>query len=326
MAESPKKPKRIIANAVGCVLFDEKGKLLKRYLSWACAYFPNGKLLLADGFTLTLYDANHEIEWVRDQRCHHNVFYSAADNTALITTTNILPDRATIIDRLEVYDGEGRLVKEFDFTPAMSFHKNVWKDGEFWDDYVLPKAKQELSHVVSFHRVNKNSSRHPALAEGNYVVSDVFGRIYFFDRDLKKIVHEIRTAEALRRHATFDVQVSQRGNLLLYNTKNVLLGEELSSLEEIDPFTGKLVWSYGKKPGQQFDGAYEGNLTELPNGNFLFSHVNDFFKGPLYAVEVTRQGREVWRMTPSGNDLSGYPNVIRRLDLTDYYRSRGGRF
>ncbi|HEY8279093.1 MAG TPA: hypothetical protein VIH99_05690 [Bdellovibrionota bacterium] len=329
-------PKPLWVNAVGCSLFDSKGQLLKKYLGWVCAFFPNGKMLLGDGFTLTFYDKDMNVVWSKDVHTHHMITYSEADKTALVIASNILEDKLRI-DRLEVYDSEGKLLKGFNFTPAHSLGAYP----QTFDIFSFPKVKQFLTLVESFYRIGKSSSKLPFLAEGNYVVREASGRIYFFDRGLTKILHTINTREwgldDLR-----DLQVTSRGSLLVYNSGNKVNGVPFTTLDELDPKSGKVLWSYRADPPTAFYGNYEGNVQILPNHHLLFSVVMDEYRGndrksvpeserePWMDVqgmhrstEIDRKGKVVWKMSNDGSGLSGMPNVVKRLNLAQYLQHKG---
>lgn len=325
--------KPILVNAVGCSLFDSNGNLLKKYLGWVCGFFPNGKMLLGDGFTLTFYDVNMDVIWSRDLHAHHMITYAPEDQTALLIVSNILRGD-TRIDRLEVYDIEGKLLRFFDFTEAHSLSAQP----QSWDRIVFPQVKHSLTMIESFYRIPRNHSRLPFLAEGNYLAYDAAGMIYFFDKNLHGIIHKINVHD-WKIGALRDMQVTRDGNLLFYNSGNLLAGAHYTSLEERDPATGKLVWSYRASPPTSIYGSYEGNVQLLPSGNLLFSVVMDELKGKARRVipaelkepwmdvqgmhrsfEITRGGKRVWSMVNDGSGLSGMPNVVKRFDLSSYFR------
>lgn len=324
-------------NAVGCSLFDEKGSLLRKYLGWVCAYFPNGKMLLGDGFTLTFYDEKMRIVWSRDVHTHHMINFDPSAGLATVIASNVV-NGDTRIDRLEVYDTEGNRRAAFNFGPEHS----ATRMAQNWDNHAFPYVKHNLTMIESFYRVGKNSSRIPYLAEGNFVAYDAAGFLYVFDHTLSRIEKKINVRE-WGLHSLRDVQVTPAGNFLFYNSGHEAGGHKFTALEERRPRDGKLLWSYRAQPPESFYGAYEGNVQLLANGNLLFSVVMDEWRGaarraidPAYAepwhavqgrfraFEVTRAGRKVWEMSNDGAGLSGMPNVVKRLDLGAYVRAKGG--
>jgi hypothetical protein len=143
-------------------------------------------------------------------------------------------------------------------------------------------------------------------------------------------------------HGLRDVQISPRGNLLVYDSGHEGKAGPFSTLEERDPATGRVVWEFRAKPPGSFYGSYEGNLQLLPGGHILYSVVMDELKGKDRRVipdsekepwmdvqgmhrsfEITRAGKMVWSMVNDGSHLSGMPNVVRRLDLSDYLLRKG---
>ena len=335
-ATEAKGPEAKVVNAIGCSLFDPSGKLLKKYLGWICGFFPNGNMILGDGFTLTFYDSKMNIVWSKDVHTHHMINYTASDQTALVIASNILRGD-TRIDRLEVYDQEGVLLRSFAFTEADSLGAHP----QNWDRFVFPQVKQYLTLIESFYRIGKNKSGLAYMAEGNYLAYDAAGILYFFDHDLHGIIHRINMRE-WKLSSLRDVQVTDTGKLLFYNSGNVMRGVPYTTLEERDPVTGALAWSYQARPPESIYGAYEGNVQLLPNGHVLFSVVMDEFKGKDRRVipgefkepwaeiqgmhrsfEITRGGTRVWTMVEDGSGLSGMTNSVKRLDLSAYYRNKG---
>lgn len=334
---SGKRPKPALeVNAIGCSLFDGEGKLLKKYLGWTCAFFPNGRMLIGDGFTLTFYDEKMQVVWSRDVHNHHMITFDPESGLATVIASRILNGHQRI-DRLEVYDIEGGLRASYNFSPEQS----ITKVKQTWDMPVFPYVDESLTIVESFYRIGKNTSNLPYLAEGNFLAYDAAGRLYFFDPALKGIVHTMDLRQkglaGLR-----DIQVTGAGNLLLYNSGNQEGGKNYTSLEERDPATLELKWSYKANPPASFFGKYEGNVQILPNGNILYSVVMDEFRGKDRKVipesekedwmdvqgmhrsfEITRAGSEVWKMVNDGSGLSGMPNVVKRYDLAGYLEHKG---
>ena len=332
--QAPAKP--LWVNAVGCSLFDSKGTILKKYLGWICAYFPNGSMLLGDGFTLTFYDKNMEIVWSKDMHTHHMITYSAPSKTATVIASHII-NGVTRADRLEVYSIDGKLLKHFNFTEKHSLFRQEQK----WDHFVFPFVKDEITLIESFYRIEKNRSKNPIFQEGNYLALEAAGRIYVFDSNLEKIIHTINLSDWKIGNIR-DAQIDESGNLLFYNSGHQENGEKFTTLDQVDPQTGKLLWSYRANPPSSFYGSYEGNVQALPNGNYLFSVVMDELKGkerrvipqnemePWMVVqgmhrsfEITKHGKVVWTMVNDGSGLSGMPNVVKRLDLSDYKKNKG---
>ena len=327
MAATAAKPKAGLTNIIGCSLFNENGELLKKYQGWICGFFPNGNMILGDGYTLTFYDKNMDVVWQRDVHSHHFVVYSAADDTALVITSKIT-DETVRSDRLEVYGSSGKLLKAFDLTKEQSteVHSFGW-----FDQHVMPKVRQEITHVRSFYRIGKNKSKHPALAEGNYIVCETYGKIFILDKNLKKVIHTFNYSD-WQLSGLNDVQVTKRGNLLFYVNENPRKFENYSSLVELDPLTGKVVWSYHENPPEAFHGIYEGTVQELENGNMLYSVIvadkmpdndKEMLTAMHHSVEITRGGKKVWTMVADNDNLSGVPGVLRRMDLSSYRKNKG---
>lgn len=306
-------------NVVGCSIFDAKGRLAKKYYGWICAFLPNGKMMVGDGFTLTFYDEKMNVVWSRDGHTHHNMIFSETDQTVLVTGSRTIRDSTARLDTLEVFDLEGARTKSFSFTPEMSLGERPFH----WDQQALPATKTELTQIASFYRIPPNGSKEPALAEGNYVAWDNFGRVYFLDSGLKKVVRAIEPKDWPFPLAS-DLQVTEEGRLLFYQMSYPARGLP-AMVAEAGFHERKIVWAYRGDPGEKLEGDFEGNVQRLPGGNFLFSEVGKFGRSTaeFRAREITREGKVVWRMKASGRELSGMPNTIKRYDLAAYRRAKG---
>jgi hypothetical protein len=296
-------------------------------------------MLIGDGYTLSFYDQKMNVVWSKDIHIHNHAVYSPDDDSALVQASHVLPGNLRA-DRLEVYNSEGKLTKSFNFLPK---HQLWWKTKFDYDRRILPtKVAEEITHVESFYRIPRNSSHDPALREGNYVVADNMGAIYFFDSDLKNIVKKVPYG-SFKFNSLRDVQVTPKGTLLFYNSGNSdFLGRQYTTLDEFDLATGKLVWTWPKEKNLELYSAYEGNLQILPNNNILFSMVLNERKGAdrveipediaepwmhvqgsHQAIEITRGGERVWSMISKDSDLSGKPNVVKRQNLSEYLKHKG---
>lgn len=320
------RPEGSVVHAIGCSLFDQNGQPLKKYLGWVCAFFPNGHMLMGDGYTLTFYDQKMNVVWSEDAHTHHQINYYPEDKTATVIRSRVVHND-TRIDRLEVYSIYGKLLKAFNFELKHSLHSQDWT----WDHWVLPKVKKEATLINSFHRIGENQSEDPALKEGNYLVQDVFGMLYIFNNKLNKIIKTVDLRK-LKRHSMNDLQVTKEGFILAYHNRNQAIANDQSYLEVFELDSGESLWTYGLKPTERFYGPYEGNVQKLPNGNFLFSYVNNEIHGTKRtganhgihrAIEVSQNGERVWEMHNQGEYLSGKPNVVKRLDLSSYLRHKG---
>lgn len=311
-------------NVIGCGIFDSSGKEQKAYLGWICAFLPNGKMMIGDGFTLTFYDKDMNVIWARDGHTHHMLTYSAADQTVLVISSRIFgPQSRLRIDVLEVFDIEGKQLKKFEFTREMSraFLPMTY------DNFVMPTVKMELTHVGSFYRIGKNRSGSRFFAEGNYLVNDNFGALYVFNKELTKVIHTFET-NGWNLGMFGDVQVTPAGSLLLYNNGNPHDPASRASLVEFDPFTKKVLWRYRGETPDFLRGAYEGNVQILPSGNILFSEA--VFQETVEphelwqrSTEITRAGKKVWQMKKDRYEIYGIPNVVKRLDLSAYRKTKG---
>jgi hypothetical protein len=79
----------------------------------------------------------------------------------------------------------------------------------------------------------------------------------------------------------------QNGHILVFNNG---VKRVSSSIVELDPVSGQIVWEYQADPPRSFYTFSRGSAQRLPNGNTLIC-VSD----KAYAFEVTPEGETVWK-------------------------------
>ena len=107
--------------------------------------------------------------------------------------------------------------------------------------------------------------------------------VVVLDLDQRKVVWSWGPGQISRQHQPTTLA---DGNILLFNN-----GTEVgrSSILELNPVTGQIVWTYGDKPETRFFCGAMGGVQRLQNGNTL---VTESVIGRVF--EVDRQGHIVW--------------------------------
>ena len=98
----------------------------------------------------------------------------------------------------------------------------------------------------------------------------------------------------------------ENGNILVFNNGVKRIS---SSIVELDPVGGKIVWEYRADPPRSFYSFSRGSAQRLPNGNTLACASDK-----ACAIEVTGQGEVVWKWQNPvmvGNHCETFYRMIR---------------
>jgi hypothetical protein len=105
------------------------------------------------------------------------------------------------------------------------------------------------------------------------------------DMKSRKIVWAMRGGW-IRQH---DPDLLPNGSVLLFDNRGDDVKPGGSRILELDPSSGRVLWSYTGSPGRKFRSDKAGGQEMLPNGNLLISEDDN---GRVF--EVTRENKIVW--------------------------------
>lgn len=310
--------------------FDVKDRV-KGYFRRAWLY-PNGDLLAIFSYVgIVKLDKDSNILWKRAGRQHHAVDVDADGN--IYTLTSHLGERLQLeridmplnqtSDSIEILSPTGERVRalsltrcflDSDFAGVLECFDNVW----------------DPLHVNSIRILDDRlADRHPAFAEGNLLISlRNTSTIAVVDPKEQRVVWALR-GSFLQQHEAI---LTERDTILCFDNRGRIpspgpdgsrTNAGRSRVLEIDPFSRRIVWSYGGGDGEDFYSEICGVVQPLPNGSVLVTNSCDG-----QAFEVTRDKRRVWSMeTPfRADDKIATLFQVTRIptDRIDFRTSDGG--
>lgn len=262
----------------------------------------------ADGH-IVMFDKNLDIIWEFKKNIHHELTVTANDDILFLSgETHQINNRDLRFDNIECYNSRGE--KKFNWN--MFDHRRylieyIMKDtnifryairGSSDPDSVLYSItphfnKPELFHTNAIIELPENAleKKDSIFRKGNLLVSfccfnDSLGSfiaiispsnfqiLWYYVQQDRKMMH---TPSML-----------PNGNILLYmNTSNNK--KDMSFIDEINPMTKKVVWSYTEDFPDAVRRNINGSCQRLPNGNTLISNVSG------YIYEVTPEKEIVWQ-------------------------------
>lgn len=278
----------------------------ERAVAWRYAQlFPGGDIITTvkahaespEGCGLVKLDKDSNVIWAVGQHFHHQ-FSVAADGRIYalahdwrrvsdrpVAGAPFLPD-PVLEDFVVELSPDGKELSRLSLLDAMAapgarellgsaasagFHANAW-------DPLHPNDVEVIGADFASH--------HEFLKPGMVLVSfrDV-DALVVLDPKTGGVAWTMR-GPWLRQH---DPDLLGNGNVLLFDNEGNKAGGGSSRLLEIEPSTGRVVWSYTGLPQQPFESELAGGQQRLPNGNTLAA---EDYGGRL--VEVTPDGRTVW--------------------------------
>jgi hypothetical protein len=252
---------------------------------WRRAYlYPNGDLLaIYEGLGLVKLDARSRVLWAYRGGIHHDLFV-AADGTIWVLDREgkiiprINPAAGVLEDFVTVLSPAGRLLRKlsilrcFERSPYAALLQRMPRSGDIFHTNTIEVLDGRFA------------DRSPAFRAGNILVSVLkLDALAILDPE-RRTVAWARTGIWRRQHQpTF----LAGGHLLLFD--NLGAARDRSRVLELEPLSGRVLWSYGGGRGVDLFSKTLGSCQRLPNGNTLITESENG-----RALEVTPAGRTVW--------------------------------
>jgi hypothetical protein len=250
---------------------------------WRRAYlFPNGDLLaIHEGIGMIKLDRDSQLLFEYPGKTHHDVdvledgrIWTLGREVELIP--RIDPEVPCMDDFLVELDAQGRELQRISVLECL-------ERGEAAELLARMPETKELFHTNAIEVLRRDVAGLPAFAPGNLLISlRHLDAIAVVDPRERKVVWWL-TGDFRAQH---EPTLLASDNLLLFDNRG---GGEASSVLELDPRTGAVVWSYAGTREHPFYSHACGTAWRLANGNTL---INESDAGR--AFEVTPEGEIVW--------------------------------
>lgn len=309
---------------IECVLLDKQQKILFAKPEAAmCLFRPDGTVVASDHYRLTKYDRAGEVLWEQPFASHH-MLRESSDGTILILTSEVKTwgGQTHRFDRVEkVSQSTGAIL--YSFSLAKNFDQLVSLAGlktqpqpesAFWQ--IDQQSQTEMTHANSAYEIPENAlaEKNPAFAAGNVIVNvNTMGLFFILDSKLKKPLWAAAYLPP-NKHRLHDVQVLKNGHLLVFNNYSNASPPYVSSLDEYDVETGKVVWRFQPENPKTLASLWVGSVQALKNGNIFYS---DMTSGG-FAVEIDRAGREISRQKHWALDRKGQPRPFQEAKRANF--------
>lgn len=314
-----------------CEVWSYDQTLIHNFPGNYCLFLDDGRFIAAEKNGIAMYDANQVQVWSRAGHFHHQINWADGRKYVLALKSDLVQEKDKKIRRDVVVkiDLDGKIVSENNsesmMSEAQSKEMNLQKPSLFpvvWTTHPdFDNKSFERSHFNSIYEIPDNalSKKNPAFKEGNVIVNNVNGQTYILSGNLDQVLFT-RTIPGAR--LTHDMQVTKSGDFLFFNNFNV--DEKghppqegpYSSVDQINPLTGKIVYKFTAEPKQLFFSWCCGGVQEIDHDTLLISHV---ISG-MYIVNRKTKKIIKYNTKVSGVDDPNYRAVqqYRAFDLTKF--------
>jgi hypothetical protein len=285
--------------------------------------FQNGDLLAQTDYgSLARLDWSSNLLWTFRGHTHHD--FDVRDDGQIFVLTSSLSNipgfpKPVAEDFIVELDSEGNEIRKVSIMAALI-------EGE--QDEVLRELKKfqrETNGIAASDPLHTNSvelldgsvaSRIPAFARGNLLISlPMIGRVVVVDFEAGRVIWSMKGSFYYQHHTT----MLANGNMMLFDNKG--LGDARSRILEIDPISGKEIWSYGAREPETFYSECCGRVYRLKNGNTL---VIDSKSGRAFEIDSNREIVWEFRSPHTRFGKVAILNDLLRLPVNEALLERDG--
>ena len=240
-----------------------------------------------DGGTMMEVDWDGNVVWEHRDLAHHHDGRRTKSGGAVYLTIEPLPEdvHANVQGGLPDSEHEGRMwadrIVEVDARGQIIWEWRSWEHLDPQTDIITPTdLRDEWTHGNTV----------VPLADGDVMVSfRNISTVARIDRATGEFVWKLGHELLAQQH---DPSLLENGNVLLFNNGSRRRAHPLvySSVMEIEPESGRVVWEYRDQSGlMNFYSSYISGAQRLPNGNTL---ICEGMTGRIF--EVTPEREIVW--------------------------------
>jgi hypothetical protein len=253
---------------MGFVKLDKNSNVLWTYTGYVNNDFDIGD----DGI---IYTIEHEMESVKPARVRDVFLPFLEDHIVMLDNYGREQKRISLIDAL-------------DKSPYAAILNRFVNDGH-----------GDPTHSNSITYIKTDNPNVPWMKQGHLLISvRNLNSFLVLDPKTETITH-VADLPSRMQH---DIDITQTGNLLMFDNQGDILGNEHTRILEIDPITHQTVWQWDKDAmGKEMQSDFFGEQHRSSNGNTFIVYAE---KGQLF--EIDKNNQVTWAYhTPLQKNIDG---------------------
>ena len=245
------------------------------------------------------FDADGTLLWKKQINAHHDIVPAGQGGLAALTyrrrlVPEIHPSIDVRDDQITTMDGDGNTIDVISLLDAIGAGQDVFRLQGSGPNSMGGRPWIDLLH---------SNSLMPGPDGGKLLICFRHqDRIAIIDLSRREAVWSWGIGVLSGPH---DAQWLEDGHILVFDNG---LARGWSRVLEIDPASGRIVWTYGDSGPDRFFTLSKGSAQRLPNGNTLIA---DSDNGR--AFEVTAEGETVWEYATPHRVEDGRRAAIVRI-------------
>ncbi len=262
-----------------CTLFDINDHKIV-FPGDICHFLPDGSFISINTRSIRKFSPSQKVLWELPGHYHHQI-NSGPENKSIFVLKSEIVVRAGKKVRDDVFvnlDLDGKVIHQ---SSAMKILKQAGvSPTEYAEAEVLTRlqANYETSHFNSIYEIpeNKYSKKYEWMRAGNIITNSYSLGIFILTPDLQKVLFH-KELPFSNDHEFHDVQVTAKGEFLLFNNYRKVRGERdipHSAIQKYDPVTDLLTFEFKPINKELFYSPACGGVQEFPEFIF-FSHITN---------------------------------------------------
>lgn len=306
---------------IGCSLIKRNGSFVRKVPGIYCNILPNGDLITSmfdsqfSSFVTKM--RNNRRIWQVPNYVSRDVSVSPIDQSIWYINLEFVNKgkRRIKIDAFVNLSPSGEEVLRWrpddHLEEIASFLNGPLKEANYYQVETIEKGSYGLFHMNSVQVIPPNDlmKQHPEFRAGNILISENYnGLAMIVDTESKKVVwvfqsrskcgmHNARWISNNRilmfsnRSATSPDISDEKLISLCHSTEDKHVPGVASYVEEIDPISRKVVWSYTEPPAGEMCCRGLGSVQRRDNGNTVISHACK----DSSIIEIDSKGKILWK-------------------------------
>ncbi len=306
---------KFIENDESFVIEKEKFSVSQKLPCSFCYFLQDGRFFGSQNGVIYFWSGLGELIWKKEMHVHHDVYFDEEQEIIYLVSGEIdrkhgkkKPKRTDKIIGIN-YSGEEvfswRLKDNLSQLGSILGKKIELHENEYFFEYTHFNSVQALPET-KLGKINK------AFKKGNILVNDFWNYFAFIiDRETKQIVWH--TGDYPKQLQIHSLRLLNSGEMVFFRNSNYGVDPLLdrSSVDFMDPITGKITHSIVLEPKEEFTSKKWGSLQVIDENRFLVTYSETGL-----AVEIDRTGNIFWKWQNLEKE-NGKPKPIYRVGIVN---------